>query len=92
MILMLVQALLALVLTLDTFGRLIKVNTRTAAPVRHAFAALFTASLCLTSTTMAGVTEASWPIVLMLVGVISVQTATARYWRRGPPPLFQDQP
>lgn len=91
MILMLVQALLALALTLDSFGRLVKVNTRTAAPVRHAFAALFTSSLCLASTTISGVTEASWPIVLMLVGVIAVQLATARYWRRGPPAVFQEQ-
>ena len=90
MILTIAQAVLAAVLTVDSFLRLVRVNRRTVAPVRHAFAVLFTASLCLTGTTLSGVAAASWPMVLMLVGVLSVQAATARYWRRGPPAVFQE--
>lgn len=84
------QALLAAWITVDTFRRLIKVNARTVAAVRHAFAVLFTASICLTGTTVAGITVASWPTILLLAGVLAVQLATARYWRRGPPAAFQE--
>lgn len=90
MMLTVLQAVLAAWITVDTFRRLVKVNARTVAAVRHAFAALFTASICITGTTMAGITAPSWPTVLLLAGVLAVQLATARYWRRGPPSAFQE--
>lgn len=88
--LILIQAGLALALAVDAAFRLLRVNSRTAAPIRHAFALLFTASLSMAGATLAGAVSAAWPTVILLAAVLAVQLSTARYWRRHVPSAFQE--
>lgn len=86
------QLVLSMLIVIDAFGRLAIVNGRTAAPVRHAFALLFASALMMAGATATFVVPGAWPMVLMLLAILVVQRSTARYWRRGPPPVFQEPP
>lgn len=88
--LILIQAGLAMAITVDAAFRLLRVNSRTIAPIRHAFALLFTASLYMAGATLAGGVEPAWPTAVMLLAVLGVQLSTARYWRRHVPQAFQE--
>lgn len=86
------QLTLAALLVIDSFGRLVKVNRHTVAPVRHAFAGLFCAALWMAGGTAAELVPGAWPTVAMLLAILVLQLSTARYWRRGPPAAFQENP